>query len=112
MKDEKVSFGAKISPSLKSRIDAQGEETRIPIGVAIERLAEFWASMSPEEQKMFCYGTNSMGFAEYVRRIAHDVVAECLLAGPAAAAAGRAERRQASDAGAKRVRRRRIPKTG
>lgn len=63
-----VSFGGKIRSSLKDSIDAKLEETRVPIGVAVERLAEFLAGMEPEEIKMFCFGTNATTFAGFIER--------------------------------------------
>jgi hypothetical protein len=61
-----VCFGGKIPNSIKESIDAKLEDTRVPIGVAIEKLAEFLSSMSPEEIKMFCFGTNATTFAQFI----------------------------------------------
>lgn len=65
-KKGKQSFGGKIPEDLKARIDRALEETRIPAGLMVERLAEFFDSMTPEEQKLFCYGNNRFSLGEWI----------------------------------------------
>lgn len=77
----KQSFGGKIPEDLKSRIDKGLEETRIPVGLVVERLAEFYDSMTPEEQKLFCYGSNRLSLGEWIDyRLAADIEKESSVA--------------------------------
>ena len=59
-------FGAQIPNELKGKIDASLEKSRIPIGYMIEKLAEFCADMTVEEQRQFCYGTEFKSLQGYI----------------------------------------------
>jgi hypothetical protein len=74
MEEEKVSFGGKIPADLKARIESQVDESRIPMGVAVLSLAEFWADMTIEEKRHFCFGTNATTFAAYIRHVCREEI--------------------------------------
>lgn len=61
-------FGGPIPEGLKDRIDAKLAETKVPAGIAVERLAEWLAEMDLEEIKNFCYGTNALTFTRFIRQ--------------------------------------------
>lgn len=59
-------FSGPIPEKLKDKIDEQLAVTKLPIGRIIEALAEFWADLSVDEQKMLCYGVNSVTLGNFV----------------------------------------------
>ena len=66
MEIDPKNFGAKISGELKDKIDEQLVNTKLPMGRAIEALAEFWVCMTEEEQKNLCYGVNEKSLVQFI----------------------------------------------
>lgn len=101
-------FSGAIPTELKESIDEQIERTKIPIGVAVLRLAEFWEGMDDEEQKLFCYGVNQTTFKTAIRQVVLEVLSE---ADPDALA-GRIVRTSGADAREKKQKSHRRTKRG
>jgi len=59
-------FSGPIPEQLKDRIDSQISETKLPMGRIIESLAEFWANLTTDEQKMLCYGVSGVTLRDYI----------------------------------------------
>jgi len=72
--DGMKSFGTKIPAELKGQFDQVQQAADIHISRIVKQLAEFFAGMSTEEARAFCYGTGILKLKEYIAEQVKDQI--------------------------------------